>query len=121
MNLAIARNVIDMHYICHCKNLTRKNNMKMEYKIVHNESKSRFEATINESVIGLVDYELAGGIMTVPHTEVNTEYEGQGIAGALTKKLLEYAISNNYKIHPICPYTKAYIERHPEYSSLIAR
>lgn len=93
--------------------------MTIQYKIVHNENRSRFEAVINNAVIGLVDYQLTEGVMAVPHTEVDSEYEGQGIAGALTKQLLEYAISNNYKVLPICPYTKTYIERHSEYASLL--
>lgn len=94
----------------------------MEYQIIHNEEKSRFEAvTKNSTLVGLVDYILTDNTMSVPHTEVNPEYEGQGIAGALTKALLEYATAKAYKVRPICPYTKVYIERHPEYSPLLAK
>lgn len=94
----------------------------MDYKIQHNNAEDRFEALgFDDTVIGLVDYCISedGKTLIVPHTEVNKEYEGNGIAGALTKALLDYARLNSYKIMPVCPYTKTYIERHPDYSDLI--
>lgn len=92
----------------------------MEYKIINNVDNNRFEAKLDSEVIGLIDYELSeGNVLIVPHTEVNTKYEGQGIAGAMTKALLEFASVNSYRVLPICPYTKAYIDRHPEYHQLL--
>lgn len=92
----------------------------MEYKIINNASNSRIEAKLDAEVIGLIDYELSDDkVMIVPHTEVNTKYEGQGIAGAMTKVLLDFAESSGYKVLPICPYTKTYIDRHPEYHKLL--
>lgn len=91
----------------------------MEYKIINNTASNRIEAKLDTEVIGLVDYELTeDNVLIVPHTEVNTKYEGQGIAGAMTKALLDFAETNNYKVLPICPYTKTYIDRHPEYHKL---
>ncbi len=92
----------------------------MEYKIINNTSSSRIEAKLDSEIIGLIDYELSDDkIMIVPHTEVNTKYEGQGIAGAMTKVLLDFAEVSGYKVLPICPYTKTYIDRHPEYHKLL--
>lgn len=92
----------------------------MEYKIINNTNNSRIEAKLDSEIIGLIDYELSDDkIMIVPHTEVNTKYEGQGIAGAMTKELLEFAEASAYKVLPICPYTKTYIDRHPEYHKLL--
>lgn len=92
----------------------------MEYEIRNNQDRSRFEAVNEAEVIGLIDYELTDQkIMVVPHTEVDSRYEGKGIAGAMTKALLEYAVAADYKVLPICPYTKTYIDRHPEYQKLL--
>ena len=90
----------------------------MEYIIIHNEKKSRFETQI-EGLISLVDYERTENLFTVTHTEVPTQLEGRGIAAALTKALLDYISQNDYKVNPVCPYTKAYIQRHPEYQNLL--
>ena len=92
----------------------------MEYKIINNTNSSRIEAKLDSEIIGLIDYELSDDkIMIVPHTEVNTKNEGQGIAGAMTNELLEFAEASGYKVLPICPYTKTYIDRHPEYHKLL--
>ena len=90
----------------------------MEYKIIHNEAESRFE-TLVEGKLALVDYEKRNNILDITHTEVPKELEGRGIAGAITQFVLEYIKSNGLKIHPICPYTVAYLKRHSEYQDLI--
>ncbi|MDU1905517.1 MAG: GNAT family N-acetyltransferase [Dysgonomonas sp.] len=93
----------------------------MEYEVKHNEKANRFEAVIGEKVIGLIDYMISSDkkLIIVPHTEVNSEFEGRGIAGEMTKVLLGYVRENNMSISPICPYTAAYITRHPEYQDLL--
>lgn len=100
--------------------MNQKNNT-MEYSIFQNHEAGRFEAVSEGKIIGLVDYYITEGgkTMVVPHTEVNSEYEGQGIASALTKELLEYAKQQGLSVSPICPYTKVYIERHAEYHDLL--
>ena len=90
----------------------------MEYNIIHNEEKSRFETEV-EGLLSLVDYRKRDNVFLVTHTEVPPQLEGRGIAGALTKTLLDYIRDNGYKVHPICPYTKAYIQRHPEYEDIV--
>lgn len=93
----------------------------MEYQVIHNPENSQFEAkSDSKEVIGLIDYTLKEKTMFVTHTEVKPEYEGMGIAGKMTKYMLDYAKSNDLKIAPICPYTKTYIERHNEYQDLLA-
>lgn len=92
----------------------------MDYKIINNKNNNRIEAKLDAEVIGLINYELTDEkVMIVPHTEVDTKYEGQGIAGAMTKELLIFAETNGYTVLPICPYTKAYIDRHPQYHKLL--
>lgn len=91
----------------------------MEYNIKHNEAENRFETEI-EGKLSLVDYRKKDNIFLVTHTEVPTELEGRGIAAALTKTLLDYIRENGSKVRPICPYTKIYIQRHPEYNDIVA-
>lgn len=93
----------------------------MDYKILNNQEKNQFEAVTEDKVIGLINYiiDKEDNTITVPHTEVNPEYEGQGIAGAMTQELLEYAKNKNLKVIPICPYTRTYIDRHPQYKDLL--
>ena len=92
----------------------------MDYLVDHNEIKSRFEAIVNNEV-SIVNYtQDEDGSLMITHTRVPREQEGQGIAAALTKAVLEYAKKQSLKVQPLCPYTKAYIARHPEYKVLVA-
>lgn len=90
----------------------------MEYKVIHNEAKSRFETEV-EGKTALVDYRRRDNVYIVTHTEVPAELEGRGIAAALTKALLEYVRENELKVRPVCSYTKAYLQKHTEYNDII--
>lgn len=91
----------------------------MEYDVRHNIEQQRFEVII-DNLISEVDYYIDDdGCMRVTHTEVPPELEGKGIAAAMTKALLEYAKENSITVIPVCPYTKAYIEKHPEYNIIL--
>ena len=91
----------------------------MEYEIKHNPDENRFEAFANQEIIGVINYYKEGSVIIVTHTGVKTKYEGQGIAGALTKAILSFISKNNLKINPLCSYTKSYIDRHPELKNLL--
>lgn len=92
----------------------------MDIKVIHNQKESRFETHIGGQ-IALVDYiDNGNNCLSITHTEVPKNLEGNGIAGVLTKTILDYARENNYKVRPICPYTAIYIQRHPEYADIVA-
>ncbi len=92
----------------------------MKYDVKHNENESRFEITINGHLCE-IDYttDLKGNLKIL-HTGVPMPLEGQGIAAAMTKCMLEYARENNLKVYPFCPYTSSYLQRHPEYEDVVA-
>lgn len=92
----------------------------MNYKIINNEEENRISAILDGKTIGLIDYEkINQDTIAVYHTEVDEEYEGNGIAAQMTKELIKFVKDKGYKIQPLCSYTKAFIERHSEYSELI--
>lgn len=53
-------------------------------------------------------------VLDANHTGVRPELEGQGIAGRLFDKMVEYAQENNYKVKPTCPYILAKFKKNPE-------
>lgn len=92
----------------------------MKYQIQHNIAECRFEVIIN-NLISMVEYTIeTNGDIKVTHTEVPPELENQGIAAAITEELLELVKENRVKVKPICPYTRMYIKRHPEYQYLVS-
>lgn len=75
----------------------------MELEIKNNLANYHFEAIIADK-IAFIDYKLKQDALVVFHTEVPQELEGQGIATALTKHVLEYAAAENLGVVPLCPF-----------------
>ena len=64
------------------------------------------------------EYKRSDGVLTIMHTEVPKELEGRGVGSSLIRGVLDAARAEGLKVKPRCPFAKAYIERHPEYSDL---
>jgi predicted GNAT family acetyltransferase len=88
------------------------------YQIMHHPEKNRFELELGGDM-ARIEYMKVGSTLIFTHTEVPEALEGKGIAGAMAKFALEYVKENNLTAAPLCPFVKSYIERHPEYKSLI--
>lgn len=86
----------------------------MNNQIINNTENNRFELSLDNGDKAFVEYSLREDKIAFLHTEVPEAYEGKGIAAALAKYVLEYAKSNHLRVIPICPYIKAYIQRHPD-------
>lgn len=84
-----------------------------------NTGSNRLELDIEGST-AFIDYKLSGSTLFLVHTEVPKELEGKGVGGAIVQKALQYAKDNQYKIVPICPFVQAYLERHKEWSDIVA-
>jgi predicted GNAT family acetyltransferase len=66
-------------------------------------------------------YRRAGGVVTFTHTEVDPAYEGRGIGSQLAAGALAQVRAAGETIVPLCPFIKAYVQRHPEYADLLRR
>jgi len=53
------------------------------------------------------------------HTFVPHALRGGGIASQLTEYALRYAHENGLKVRPTCPFVARYIQRHPEFQSVV--
>lgn len=90
-----------------------------DFEVKNNEELSQFEADLNgeKAIIG---YKTENdGALNLLHTEVPETYEGKGVGSGLVKQTLEQIKAAGNKIIPSCPFVAHYIERHPEYESLI--
>lgn len=83
----------------------------MDHDVKQNFEEERFEVSLDGEVSTL-DYGIKDGKMIFYSTHVYPEHEGKGIASAMTKKALDYAIDNSLKIVPMCSFTRAYVSRH---------
>jgi uncharacterized protein len=91
----------------------------MEPTVVNNRSAKRFETEVSGH-LAFLEYDLDGNTLTLVHTEVPTELEGQGLGGKIVRAALDDARSRGLKVIPKCPFARHYIERHQEYAGLVA-
>jgi predicted GNAT family acetyltransferase len=82
-----------------------------------NPEQNRFELATPLGV-AYSEYNLDGGLLTVRHTEVPQELEGQGIGSRLVRGVLEQARARGLKVTARCPFASAYMKRHPEFDDL---
>ena len=87
-------------------------------EVHHNIAASRFELQF-DGIIAVLEYKLQDDTITFIHTGVPAELEGRGIGSQLAHAGLEYAREKSYKVLPLCWFVAGYIERHPEYQSLV--
>lgn len=84
-----------------------------------NEAKHQFELIVDGHT-ALAAYRLKPGVITFTHTEVPKELGGRGIGSQLAKGALDQVRERGLKVVPLCPFIKAYIEKHAEYQDLLA-
>ena len=87
--------------------------------VVRNESEHRYEARLDGVVVGFSKYRLRPGQVVFTHTEIDSAYEGQGFGGQLAKAALDDVRARGEQVVPICPFIRAYIDKHPEYADLV--
>jgi predicted GNAT family acetyltransferase len=87
-------------------------------EIRHNVAARRFEVAVDDA-LARVDYQLAGGVMRLYHTEVPPPLEGRGIAGAMVKAALAYARDAGLRVEPACSYVRVFMKRHPDTHDLL--
>ncbi len=90
----------------------------MPKSVRDNTELHRFELDA-EGHVAFSNYKRAGGVLTILHTETPKALEGHGIGSTLMRGVLDSARAQGLKVNPVCPFAKAYIERHPEYAGLL--
>jgi hypothetical protein len=87
--------------------------------VTNNEAEHRFEVRLPEGIAQLRYRFRRSDTIVLVHTEVPPALNGRGIAGQLARAALEHARANGLAVVAICPFVRAYLERHPEYADLI--
>lgn len=89
-----------------------------ENSVTDNRAEQEFEISL-DGHRAFAAYQLEGDTIVFTHTLVPKKLEGRGIATKLIRAALDSARDRGLKVVPICPFVKAYIERHPEYQALV--
>jgi len=91
-------------------------------KTENNEARHRFEAYVDGELAGYAVYRLHGGdVIEFVHTEVDDVFEGLGVGSTLARDALDdVRRDGTRRVVATCPFIRDWIERHPEYRSLLA-
>ena len=55
----------------------------------------------------------------IDHTGVPDALRGKGVGVALVKRAVDDARAEQFKIIPLCPFAKATLQKHPEWSDVV--
>ncbi|QMU70709.1 GNAT family N-acetyltransferase [Streptacidiphilus sp. P02-A3a] len=89
-------------------------------EVTDNPRADRYEARVGGVLAGIAQYVRSGGLIAFVHTEVEPEFEGRGVAGALARTSLDAARAEGSKVLASCPFYAGWIDRHPDYQDLLA-
>lgn len=87
--------------------------------ITNRPERSRYEIAVEDEVAGFVDYHRFRDEIALLHTEIDSRWEGQGLAGQLVRHVLDEARRNGLQVLPYCPFVRGWIGKHTDYVSLI--
>ncbi len=84
-----------------------------------NTTLSRFELD-DGGVTAVLNYMLAGNVITFAHTETPVAARGRGLASRLVQGALGTARARRLKVLPRCAVVRAYLATHPEFRDVVA-
>jgi len=80
---------------------------------------SRFEIRVDGETAGFAAYHRRPGVIAFVHTEIDSRFEGQGLASQLIKTALSQARAEGAAVLPFCPFVRSYIAGHSDYLDLV--
>jgi predicted GNAT family acetyltransferase len=87
--------------------------------IADNPDERRYEVRVGGEVAGFAQYRVRPGQIAFTHTEVDDRFEGQGLGSKLVAFALDDVRGRGLAVLPLCPFVRAYIQRHREYVDLV--
>ena len=91
-----------------------------QLRVADNPARHRYEAILDDQVVGVSVYRLDDDRIVFLHTEVDSGLEGMGVGSRLAKGALDDVRRRGLKVVPRCPFIAAWLTRHPDYADLLA-
>ncbi len=91
----------------------------MDTTVVEVPEQHRFVIQSGGEQVGVMEYQNDGRTLALLHVETDRAHSGQGIAGELTRVVLDEAREQGLAVLPFCPYVSAWMRKHPEYADLV--
>ena len=88
--------------------------------VTDNRSRSRYEVVIDGEVAGFAEYVDDGDRVEMPHTLVEHEHRGKGLAAVVVRHALDDLRARGRTVVPSCWSVQRCIDEHPESADLVA-
>lgn len=94
---------------------------RLHVTIVDNPEHHRVEARTDQgSLAGFSQYYVRDGRYVFFHTEVDADYNGQGIGSQIAAGVVEFVRGRGAPLVPECPFIRGYLKKHPETQDAVA-
>lgn len=94
----------------------------MTTEVVQDAPQNRFQLLVDGEPIGETDYILRDNTIIFTHTEIDPNRQEKGRGGELVRGALNLVrAETDLRVVAKCPFTKAWIENHPDYQDLLTR
>jgi predicted GNAT family acetyltransferase len=91
----------------------------MDIQIRDEPDQERYEIRADGVMAGFAQYRRRPRLIAFIHTEIEDEFEGEGLGSKLIGYALDEARSQGLAVLPFCPFVNRYIHEHDEYRSLV--
>jgi len=91
----------------------------MPAEVKENPELHRFELPIEGEAVAAAYYTMMDGRVVLTHTEVPTEFSGQGIATRLARGTFDLLRRSGRKAVLKCPFMGHFYATHPEYADIV--
>lgn len=92
----------------------------MKVVVNHNEDESLFYVKI-DGKLSKLEYKRndENNVLDLHNTFVPVEHRGQHVGQTLVKSALEFAVANDYKVLPTCPFVRRVLDKYPKYQHCV--
>jgi predicted GNAT family acetyltransferase len=80
----------------------------------------RYEIRGGDRLLGVAEYRRDGDEIRFTHTEVDPDSGESGLGSKLVQAALDDVRGKGLRVVPLCSFVRGWIERHPDYSDLVA-
>jgi predicted GNAT family acetyltransferase len=85
-----------------------------------NRAAHRFEIRVDGELAGFLLYERTDDVVAFHHTEIRSSFRGRGLGERLIAFALDASRGEGILVEPHCPVVRGVIEKHSDYSDVVA-
>ena len=96
--------------------------MKRSFRYTEENSNGQIELLEGTESIAQMTYSrMDAHNVIIDHTEVDQNVKGTGAETQIVEGMVHWARENDQKVLPLCPFTKAALEKHAEWHDVIRK